>query len=55
MATVNLPILGDKLYGKTKKATLYHQLFCYKVILKTLSGEYVEIKYSPEELKDFFN
>lgn len=55
MATVNLPILGDKLYGKTKKATLYHQLFCYKVILKTFSGEYVEIKYSPEELKDFFN
>ena len=55
MAAVNLPIFGDKLYSKTKKATLYHQLFCYKVALETFSGEHVEIKYSPEELKDFLN
>lgn len=52
LAAVNLPILGDKLYSKTKNAASYHQLFCYKVVLKTLSGETVEIKYSPNELKE---
>lgn len=59
MAAVNLPILGDKLYsktdkiyGKTKNAVTYHQLFCYKVMLKTVSGKNVEIKYFPDELKE---
>lgn len=52
MAAVNVPILGDKLYSKTKAATGYHQLFCYKVELKTLSGENIEIKYLPDELKE---
>lgn len=54
MASVNLPILGDKLYSKTKNATTYHQLYCYKVAFKTLSGENVEIEHIPEELKKFF-
>ncbi|MCH5149749.1 MAG: RNA pseudouridine synthase [Spirochaetales bacterium] len=55
MAAVNLPILGDKLYGKTakiKNAAAYHQLFCYKVMLKTISGKNIEIEYSPGELKE---
>lgn len=52
MAAVNLPILGDKLYSKTKKAATYHQLFCCKVALKTLSGENIEIKYLPDELRE---
>jgi 23S rRNA-/tRNA-specific pseudouridylate synthase len=53
LAAINLPIFGDKLYSKTKNATDYHKLFCYKVALKTLSGENIEIKYSPNELKNF--
>ena len=48
LSSINLPIIGDKLYNKSTSTENNHLLFCYAMTIPTENNQKIRIEIKPE-------